>query len=864
MQQRFVSDVSHELRTPLTTVRMAADVLHEARPQLDAGARRGRPSCCRTSSTGSRACSASCSRSAGSTPASPCSSPRWSTAATSSARVVGEPRAAGRAGRDPSSSCNAARRALPRRGRPAAHRADPAQPGRQRDRARRAAARSRSRWAPTTDTVAFTVRDHGVGLRPGRGGLGVQPVLAGRPGPDPDDRRHRPRPGDRAGGHPPARRLAAGVGATRDRVAVPAHAAACRRRAWWSPRRCRWCPVARDRRPRRAGSPVGLPADGCSRPPRARRPSVDGRDPREPPCVGPHPSDARWLGRAAGAGSSALVTGCAGIPTDGPIVAALPRSRHEGSDRPDRGRAATARAPRRPTSSTASSTRCRVRARVPDRRAVPHAGGQGRLGPHPTIEVYDRGDAPRPTPSRASCGCSTTAPRGSTRRPVRRLRRTSEPQQYALRLEQDEDGAVADRQPAERPADLVARPQPAPTRPFTHVLPGPGGARCSSPTRSGCPAAEQQIASLLAQAVVDGPTDLARPAAASLNPFPTAPWSTARRSSGPVVTVALSGAAIDATDAAARRLMVAQLTATMSQLPGRRAGRPHDRRTRSSTSRTSPPSSTRWPASARRRCTCSPTPTRSSPVDPTATVGLHRRSPGRSGRGELAGPLARGVAGPHRGGHRRASRAPRCCARRSPTTACPVLVYEGKDVAPPSYDRYGNLWLVDRRGDGSSEVKLVQPDGVGARRRRAGPRRRAQVSRPTDRTGRRPGRGRHRGRRRRAPARPRHPRRRAGVRPHRRRSRSRTTVLRRRVGRADRPARRRHATGRAVARRTASTSTAPPSPPGRVTGITAVAAYAARPVVRPHRRGQRAAPDLGAATGTRWHGGRQVRSTYPG
>ena len=31
VQRRFVSDVTHELRTPLTTVRMAADVLHEAR-----------------------------------------------------------------------------------------------------------------------------------------------------------------------------------------------------------------------------------------------------------------------------------------------------------------------------------------------------------------------------------------------------------------------------------------------------------------------------------------------------------------------------------------------------------------------------------------------------------------------------------------------------------------------------------------------------------------------------------------------------------------------------------------------------------------------------------------------------------------
>jgi len=35
MQQRFVSDVSHELRTPLTTVRMAAEVLHDAREDFD-------------------------------------------------------------------------------------------------------------------------------------------------------------------------------------------------------------------------------------------------------------------------------------------------------------------------------------------------------------------------------------------------------------------------------------------------------------------------------------------------------------------------------------------------------------------------------------------------------------------------------------------------------------------------------------------------------------------------------------------------------------------------------------------------------------------------------------------------------------
>jgi two-component system sensor histidine kinase MtrB len=35
VQRQFVSDVSHELRTPLTTIRIAADVLHEAREDFD-------------------------------------------------------------------------------------------------------------------------------------------------------------------------------------------------------------------------------------------------------------------------------------------------------------------------------------------------------------------------------------------------------------------------------------------------------------------------------------------------------------------------------------------------------------------------------------------------------------------------------------------------------------------------------------------------------------------------------------------------------------------------------------------------------------------------------------------------------------
>lgn len=40
VQRRFTADVSHELRTPLTTVRMAGDVLHDARDRFDPAAAR--------------------------------------------------------------------------------------------------------------------------------------------------------------------------------------------------------------------------------------------------------------------------------------------------------------------------------------------------------------------------------------------------------------------------------------------------------------------------------------------------------------------------------------------------------------------------------------------------------------------------------------------------------------------------------------------------------------------------------------------------------------------------------------------------------------------------------------------------------
>lgn len=40
LQQRFVSDVSHELRTPLTTIRMAEEMIYDAREELDPASKR--------------------------------------------------------------------------------------------------------------------------------------------------------------------------------------------------------------------------------------------------------------------------------------------------------------------------------------------------------------------------------------------------------------------------------------------------------------------------------------------------------------------------------------------------------------------------------------------------------------------------------------------------------------------------------------------------------------------------------------------------------------------------------------------------------------------------------------------------------
>ena len=225
---------------------------HRLRPR----GRPARPSCCTTSSTGSRRCSPTCSRSAGSTqerrpstPSSPTCAPPWP-APCESAQPLADRWGSTITVEPPDG------RATPR-STPAGSSASCATSSSTRSSTARAA----------RSTIAVAVNEtRGGGHRarprrraaPGRGRAGVQPVLAGRPGSGPHHRRHRPRPGHLARGRPPARRLAAGVGRARRGLVLPAHPAAPGGRRRSSRRRCR-CARTTSRAARGAREPARHP-----------------------------------------------------------------------------------------------------------------------------------------------------------------------------------------------------------------------------------------------------------------------------------------------------------------------------------------------------------------------------------------------------------------------------------------------------------------------------------------------------------------------------------------------------------------------------------------------------------------------------
>ena len=169
MQRRFVSDVSHELRTPLTTVRMAADVLHEAREDFDPAVAR----CAELLQTQLDRFEAlladllEISRydaGAAALDVEPTDVRGRRRAVIEATEPLAERRG---------SRVDAARAGGPvrRRGRQPARRADPAQPGRQRHRARRGPADRRARRAPTTTPSRSPCATTASGLRPGEAAM---------------------------------------------------------------------------------------------------------------------------------------------------------------------------------------------------------------------------------------------------------------------------------------------------------------------------------------------------------------------------------------------------------------------------------------------------------------------------------------------------------------------------------------------------------------------------------------------------------------------------------------------------------------------------------------------------------------------
>ena len=352
MQRRFVSDVSHELRTPLTTVRMAGDVLHEARRDFDPATARAAELLQLELDRFETLLADLLEISRFDAGAAVLETDDVNLVDVAH-RVVDTTRALAEQ-RKVRLEVEAPGPPVPGRGRRTPGRAGRAQPGHQRHRPRppgRHADRHRPRRHPGRRRRPGG-GDRGARLRrragAGRVGDGVQPVLAGRPGPGADQRRHRARAVDLDGGHPPARRLAAGVGPARARARssgspCPAGSAARCGRA-----RCRWCP-------------------------RTRRSRSD-----EPRARPPWP---RW--RVA----CLVLTGCGvGMPDSGPV--------HETSA----DRLATA------TTARSTSTRCRpgkgdspdeIVTRLHRRHAghagdhdlggppVPHPGGQPRPGSRP-------------------------------------------------------------------------------------------------------------------------------------------------------------------------------------------------------------------------------------------------------------------------------------------------------------------------------------------------------------------------------------------------------------------------------------------------------------------------------------------------
>lgn len=416
-----------------------------------------------------------------------------------------------------------------------------------------------------------------------------------------------------------------------------------------------------------------------------------------------------WLG-ACVVFALVTATACAGIPTSGPIVVASPVDGQEGSPvRIEAGRP-------RPGASPTEIVDGFLDAMSSYEPGFPTA--ELFLTPaardswdRSAIEVYSRSTVV-PVDLPAETGADVIVRLFGTR--VARIdaggrfsaaAADSPELQVPFRLAQDEDGAWRIATPP--PALLISSFDLSTTyRPFTTYFPDPDG-QVLVPDQIWLPAVEPQLAKLIAQAVVDGPTDLLATGVA--NPFPAGTLVGGATIAGDTVTVALTGQAIAATPDA-RRLMFAQLSATLSQaldptveavevtIAGQAIDVPDDSPDMAALLNYADPPAYVLTAG-----------NQAIQLDPTG-VAEPVQVPGPLGRGELAArsfaiSLDRTTAATVTDLGNEVYHVPLA------DDGAPVKVFVGEDIDTPSFDRYGNLWFVDRTGQGSA-VKVVLPGDV--------------------------------------------------------------------------------------------------------------------------------------------------------
>ena len=239
VQRRFVSDVSHELRTPLTTVRMAGDVLHDARSRFDPPTARAAELLQNELDRFELLLSdlleiSRFDAGAAVLDLEDVNLVDLAHRVVDSTRPLAERRGIRVVVRQVAATGDTSGNGVTR---PCVAEADT----RRVERVVRNLVTNAIDYADSDDVVVLVAAEtgrHGARrARPrgraeaGRGGDGLQPLLARRPGAGPDQRRHRPGAVDLARGRPAARRLAAGVGGAGPGRPVPADAAPGRGRA---------------------------------------------------------------------------------------------------------------------------------------------------------------------------------------------------------------------------------------------------------------------------------------------------------------------------------------------------------------------------------------------------------------------------------------------------------------------------------------------------------------------------------------------------------------------------------------------------------------------------------------------------------